>query len=227
MFLIPVRSEKDTHKIPNLTIGLIGLNLIIWIFTNRIVSSEQKQLNGIHQRLIVIETEYIGKALKQNPNLLQNGDILEVHKAFLEEDIIPRNSQTYKEWLALYQEFQKLSNNTFFHRWGYIPAKLNLFKLLISMFLHAGFFHVFGNMLYLWIVGCNMEDDWGWPRFLGLYLLSGVAAGIFHTVFTPNMSTPCIGASGAVAGIMGAFLIQHFKTKIRFAYFFILILKLS
>ena len=224
-FLIPIRSEKDTNKIPNLTIALIALNLVIWIFTSRIVSSEFKQIGEIHERLMMIEAEYIQTAQSKYPDLFKNRDSLEIHKAFFEKNIIPQNSHIYKEWLSLYNKLQSLVNNTFFHRWGFIPARLNFLKLLLSMFLHADIFHVFGNMLFLWIVGCNMEDDWGWPRFLGLYLLSGIAAGLFHTVFTPNMTVPCIGASGAVAGVMGAFLIQHFKTKIRFFYFFLFFIR--
>jgi len=225
MFLLPIRSEKNTLKIPNFTIGLIGLNLVIWIFTNRIVSSEYKELTRIHQNLITIESEYMYQAIKKYPDLLSTGDILEIHEIFLKKEIIPRNSQAYQEWLKCYNEFQQLSNNTFFQRWGFIPAHMNFLKLLISLFLHGSFFHVFGNMLYLWIVGCNMEDDWGWPRFLGFYFLSGFAAGLIHAAFDPTMTIPCIGASGAVAGVMGAFMIRHFKTKIRFAYFFILIIR--
>jgi membrane associated rhomboid family serine protease len=224
-FLIPIRSEKDTNKIPNLTIALIALNLVIWIFTSRIVSSEFKQIGEIHEQLMMIEAEYIQTAQRKYPDLFKNRDSLEIHKAFFEKNIIPQNSHIYKEWLSLYNKLQSLVNNTFFHRWGFIPARLNFLKLLISMFLHADIFHVFGNMLFLWIVGCNMEDDWGWPRFLGLYLLSGIAAELLHAILTPNMIIPCIGASGAVAGIMGAFLIQHFKTKIRFFYFILLYIR--
>jgi len=225
MLFLPIRSEKDTNKIPNLTIALIALNLVIWIFTNRIVSSEYKKISEIHEQLMMIEFDYIQTALREYPDLFKTPDPMEIHKKFLEGNIIPRDSDVYQEWLSLYTRFHRLANNTFFHRWGFIPAQLNFLKLLFSMFLHGGFFHVFGNMLYLWIVGCNMEDDWGWPRFLGLYLVSGIVAGLFHTVFTPRMTTPCIGASGAVAGIMGAFLIQHFKTKIRFFYFFLFFLR--
>ncbi len=225
MFFLPIRSEKDTHKIPNLTIGLIALNLVIWIFTNRIVSSEYKEIGAIHERLMMIEVDYIQTALRKYPDLFKTQDPMEIHKKFLEGNIIPRESNIYQEWLTLYNRLHRLANNTFFHRWGFIPTQLNVLKLFISMFLHGGFFHVFGNMLYLWIVGCNMEDDWGWPRFLGLYLLSGIAAGLIHSILTPSMTVPCIGASGAVAGIMGAFLIQHFKTKIRFFYFFLFFLR--
>jgi hypothetical protein len=92
------------------------------------------------------------------------------------------------------------------------------------MFIHGGFFHLAFNMLYLWMVGCNIEDDWSWKIFLGLYLVSGGAAGLMHAGMFPSSGTPLIGASGAIAGIMGAFMVRHFKTKIRFAYFFWIII---
>ncbi len=76
------------------------------------------------------------------------------------------------------------------------------------------------NMIFLWLVGCNIEDDWTWKIFLGLYLVSGIFAALLHAAVFPKSGVPLIGASGSIAGIMGAFMIRHFKTKIRIAYFF-------
>jgi outer membrane protein assembly factor BamD (BamD/ComL family) len=74
-------------------------------------------------------------------------------------------------------------------------------------------------MLFLWLVGCNIEDDWSWKVCLGLSVAAGLVAGIFHAIAFSKSSVPLIGASGAIAGVMGAFMIRHYKTKIRFAYF--------
>jgi membrane associated rhomboid family serine protease len=223
--LLPIRTEKETRRLPNLTIGLIALNFIIWIFTNNIVSRENRELESLHQQLMEIEGQYFDLIIKEHSDLLQINDIRLFHEEILKRGIIPENNPIFHQWLALYQEFENKINNTFFHKWGFIPARFNLIKLIISMFLHANLFHVLGNMLYLWIVGCNMEDDWGWLRFLGFYLLSGLAAGFFHSLYGSSMTIPCIGASGAVAGVMGAFMIFHFKTKIRFFYLFPLLLR--
>ena len=78
-----------------------------------------------------------------------------------------------------------------------------------SMFLHGGLFHVFGNMLYLWIFGNNVEDTLGHGRFLGFYLAAGVAAALAQTVVSPSSTIPMIGASGAVSGVLGAYLILY------------------
>jgi membrane associated rhomboid family serine protease len=106
-----------------------------------------------------------------------------------------------------------------YEKWGFKPKTFDLIKVLTSMFIHAGFFHLLFNMLYLWLVGCNIEDDWSWPIFLGVYFISGFFAVLLHTAFAPKSTVPLVGASGAIAGIMGAFMVRHFKTRIRFAYF--------
>lgn len=76
-----------------------------------------------------------------------------------------------------------------------------------SMFLHGGWLHLIGNMLYLWIFGDNIEDRMGHGRYLVFYLLCGYAAALAHAVFNPGSSLPAIGASGAVAGVLGAYLV--------------------
>lgn len=79
--------------------------------------------------------------------------------------------------------------------------------ILTSMFLHGGLFHVGGNMLYLWIFGDNVEDTLGHGRFLAFYLFSGLAAALAQTAMAPRSSVPMIGASGAVSGVLGAYLV--------------------
>ena len=82
------------------------------------------------------------------------------------------------------------------------------------MFLHGGWFHVGGNMLYLWIFGDNVEDRLGHVRFLFFYLLCGVAAGIAHIFTNPHSSAPTIGASGAIAGVLGAYFFLYPRAKV-------------
>jgi membrane associated rhomboid family serine protease len=79
--------------------------------------------------------------------------------------------------------------------------------IVTSMFLHGGLFHVVGNMLYLWIFGNNVEDTLGHGRFLLFYLASGVAAAVGQTLVSPASAIPMIGASGAVSGVLGAYLL--------------------
>jgi membrane associated rhomboid family serine protease len=79
--------------------------------------------------------------------------------------------------------------------------------LFASMFLHGGWLHFFGNMLYLWVFGDNVEDRVGHVRFLVFYFVCGLAAAFFHIFTNPSSNVPTVGASGAIAGILGAYLV--------------------
>jgi len=98
-----------------------------------------------------------------------------------------------------------------------IPPVLTLFS---SMFMHGGLFHLGGNMLYLWIFGNNIEDRLGHMRFIFFYLLCGVAAAYSHTLINPDSMTPMIGASGAVSGILGAYVLLFPRANVHTLLFF-------
>jgi membrane associated rhomboid family serine protease len=85
-----------------------------------------------------------------------------------------------------------------------LPVYLTLFT---AMFLHGGWLHIIGNMLYFWIFGNNIEDRFGHLRFLLIYLFWGVAAGLAQVFIDPNSRVPALGASGAIAGVLGAYLV--------------------
>ena len=99
--------------------------------------------------------------------------------------------------------------------------------IFTSMFMHGGLFHIGGNMLYLWIFGNNVEDTLGHGRYLLFYLLSGVAAALAQTAVGPSSTVPMVGASGAVSGVLGAYLIlfpgAHVTTLIILGFFFRLV----
>ena len=86
--------------------------------------------------------------------------------------------------------------------------------LLTYAFLHGDWMHLIGNMLFLWVFGDNVEDAMGHARFLAFYLLCAVAGGLAHVVMTPESQVPLIGASGAVAGVVAAYLVLHPRVKI-------------
>jgi rhomboid family protein len=114
----------------------------------------------------------------------------------------------------------------FFDRWALIPAQLvaalgggsgaggELITILTSMFLHGGWIHLGGNMLYLWIFGNNIEDRFGHVGFLAFYLLGGVAAAVTQVVRDPTSEVPIIGASGAIAAVLGAYLVLYPRARV-------------
>ena len=103
-----------------------------------------------------------------------------------------------------------------------IPASA-YFTVFSSMFMHGGWMHLIGNMLFLWIYGNNVEDYFGAVKFTLFYLASGLAAIGLYTLFGPNSQIPLVGASGAIAGVMGAYIVLHPRAKITCLLFFFFI----
>ena len=95
----------------------------------------------------------------------------------------------------------------FIRSFALVPVEFSWLTVVTSMFLHGGLLHFGGNMLYLWIFGDNVEDRMGHGRFLLFYLLCGTAAAVAQTVSSPDSLLPMLGASGAIAGVMGAYFV--------------------
>lgn len=100
-------------------------------------------------------------------------------------------------------------------KFGLVPAELHPLTyagfehLFTSLFMHGGALHLMGNMLFLWVFADNVEDEIGRIKFLGFYLLCGVTAGLIHVMCKPDSHIPVVGASGAISGVLGAYLLLH------------------
>jgi membrane associated rhomboid family serine protease len=104
--------------------------------------------------------------------------------------------------------------SAFVAHYALVPDRLRPFSLISSMFLHGGWFHLIGNMWFLWVFGSHVEDALGSVRFAVFYLISGIVAGVVQLILHLGSPIPTIGASGAIAGIMGAFLILHPRARV-------------
>jgi rhomboid family protein len=102
----------------------------------------------------------------------------------------------------------------FLQQYGVVPAYFTVPTLISSMFLHGSWMHVLGNMWYLWIFGDNVEDRMGHGRFLVFYLLCGVVAAFGQILIDPTSTLPTIGASGAIAGVMGAYFVLYPQSRV-------------
>ncbi|MBS4015061.1 MAG: rhomboid family intramembrane serine protease [Candidatus Latescibacteria bacterium] len=106
----------------------------------------------------------------------------------------------------------------FFRFYGAIPSRIlsgsGIYTLFTSMFMHGGFWHILGNMLYLWIFGDNVEDGLGKFWFIVMYLLSGLVGSFAHILISPNSTIPMIGASGAVSGVLGCYILLFPKARV-------------
>ena len=124
------------------------------------------------------------------------------------------------QWAAI--PFQ-LTHGEILHVPPLVPLPLTIFS---SMFLHGGFLHILGNMLYLWIFGNNIEDSLGHFRFLLFYLLGGLFAALTQIYAYPNSPVPMIGASGAIAGVLGGYLLLFPRARVLTLVFFVIIIRL-
>src|ERR1041385_8470822 len=104
--------------------------------------------------------------------------------------------------------------NQFLATFGVVPAYFSWPTLITSMFLHGSWSHVIGNMWYLWIFGDNVEDRVGHGRFIIFYLLCGVAAALGQVAMDPSSALPTIGASGAIAGVMGGYFVLYPQSRV-------------
>jgi len=108
----------------------------------------------------------------------------------------------------------------FIHEWAFVPRRFNsdpagqAYTVFTAMFMHGGWLHLFGNMLYLWIFGDNVEDEFGPFKFLAFYLLCGIAATFAQYYVSMGSGVPNVGASGAIAGVLGAYLLMFPSARV-------------
>ncbi|MFI5181379.1 MAG: rhomboid family intramembrane serine protease [Thermoanaerobaculia bacterium] len=149
-------------------------------------------------------------------------------------DSVPRRTYPFANNLLLIanvavfflQITKGVGEDAFLMRWAFIPDRLfhpaawgmspfaSLQTVFTAMFLHAGLLHLGGNLLFLWIFGHAVEDALGHLRFLGFYLLSGLAAASLQTILSPGSVVPNIGASGAIAGVLGGYFVLYPRARV-------------
>jgi membrane associated rhomboid family serine protease len=112
------------------------------------------------------------------------------------------------------------------HYFGLIPSDFSWPTVLTSMFLHGGWLHFLGNMLYLWIFGDNVEDRLGHANYLLFYLLCGAVAALGQVAIHPDSTVPMVGASGAIAGVMGAYFVLYPRSRVLTAVFIVFFMDL-
>ncbi len=137
-------------------------------------------------------------------------------KPYVTYILIALNIAVFLSYVGMFDDFRAL--NGLFTRFATIPARITggggYETLLTSMFLHGGWMHLAGNMLFLWIFGDNVEDEMGHGPFLGFYICTGILAGLLHVISAPYSGVPTVGASGAIAGVMGGYLLLFPKARV-------------
>jgi membrane associated rhomboid family serine protease len=124
-----------------------------------------------------------------------------------------------------------VEGNAFVDRWAVIPANIlqghNWITLITAMFMHAGWLHIIGNMVFLWAFGPEIEDAMGRFHYLAFYLLGGIVAMLAQVVGSGYSRIPCLGASGAIAAVMGAFIVMYPRDRIRSILWILIIVRIT
>jgi membrane associated rhomboid family serine protease len=221
-FLLPIgHKDQIVQRLPYVTIAIIILNVLIFAGTRRSTLIYQREYIEKFDNIIEFYSMHTDLDIEE---ILQVGNKelkLVLQEVKNEYSYAQRWSSTISdknEFIEMIDEFQNIKYSLPSYKYGLIPSNPKLFNFFSSIFMHGGFFHLLFNMLFLWIAGCTIEDKWGRPLYLGFYLLSGIVAAYAHVLMFPKSTIPLIGASGAIAGAMGAFLVRMYKTRIRIIY---------
>lgn len=138
--------------------------------------------------------------------------------------LIAINILVFISYYALFSDERALAN--FFFTYGLVPATAEPTTFVTSMFLHGGFMHLAGNMLFLYVFGDNLEDAMGHVKYLMFYLASGFAAAGAQYISDPASTVPMVGASGAIAGVMGGYLLLYPKARVDVLIFIVIIIRI-
>jgi len=243
-FFVPLGHEDHkVRRIPLVTIAIILICLVIAILTIPRAKSLTRELMGVEAELAELKFSVYQKyATIEKGSWLYDylfeddaKNYLELNKKlgekvekywqdFIEGKLGEPDDPLYQRYLVLKERKEKIERSHPFLRYGFIPTKFRLSTLITYAFLHGGWLHLLFNMFFFFIVAPNLEDIWGRPVFLGLYLASAVAAVLVHAAVHPGSVEPCVGASGAVAGLMGAFAYRFARTKMVVWYILLLII---
>jgi membrane associated rhomboid family serine protease len=233
--IIPIGLEEDSvRRVPWVVIGIIALCFLALLATNYLTDASPDKAGKlleeyteyfVHHPYLELHPE-MEALLSQAAGEENLGAVLEEIRAFGLD--IPMNEERLAEQAeldAIAEELLQTIESMPNRRWGLIPGKMSLLTLITHIFMHGGWLHLIANLFILYLCGPFVEDVWGRWFFGAFFLIAGVAAGLGHALHYPESTIPLVGASGAIAGVMGAFLIRYWRMKIRFFYIFSLLIR--
>jgi membrane associated rhomboid family serine protease len=225
MLLIPIAQEENTvRRTPWVSFALIGLCFAVFLLGEAAGDAESEWEHRFGAFI-----DYLGDHPYLSPPPEIRGLMSEGFDEALEEArsewenaggrVDPATAGTQQAELNdLAQAAVEALHSIPAFRFGFVPASPRVLSAFTSMFMHSGWFHLLGNMLFLFLTGPFIEDRYGRPLFAGFYFLSGLAALGGHVAHQPGSAVPLVGASGAIAGVMGAFLVRLGAARIRFLF---------
>jgi membrane associated rhomboid family serine protease len=239
MFIIPLTGKISWRNPPVVTIGLILLNCLVFFIFQTGETQRQYEVSEYYfsSGLVTIEIpRYIAYREGRLPDLSDSyhpeeldeetmvSFYLEMERdyPFLKKlnkgEIIAPSDPEYAQWKLLRTEYESKRSQIISLRFGFRPAYRSILTAFTYMFLHGSTGHLVGNMIFLWIVGCMLEMGLGRILYSGLYIFGGLAAaGVFWLIYM-NSTVPVVGASGAIAGLMGAFAVLFGRKRVKIFY---------
>jgi membrane associated rhomboid family serine protease len=228
--LIPVTHENmQGRRWPLVTIAIILLNVAAFLGTHWRLEDDARQVGTVKIHIILFAGSHPN--LQMTPAAKKLVDSFERDHPKEFEQLTSQNRPVEDAWDAqmrmadpdnaqevmtdLCAQYAQLQKSSILERFAFIPSQPHAVAYLTANFLHSGWLHLIFNMWFLWLAGTILEDTWGRVLYPIFYLVAGALALLFHAMMYPNSIIPTIGASGAVAGLMGAFLVRFPKTKIQ------------
>jgi len=230
MLPFPIKHENmAARRWPVVTISLIAINTIVFLFTTFTAKDNSQQLGEVRVDIVLLAA--LHPELKMQPEEQRLVDVLKKknpqawaeaqnpHREVINEydqkiRTIDDPEELQAEMDRLGNEYTQLKSSAIDEQYAFIPAHPRAITYLTANFLHGGWGHLIGNMWFLWLAGFVLEDAWGRWAYLAFYLFAGAAALQFHAWTNPGSLVPTLGASGAIAALMGAFLVRFPKMKI-------------
>ena len=234
--LLPIKHENMTaRRWPVVTLSLIAINTIVFLFTTMTMSDQAPELGEVKSDILILAALHPELKMQPEEQRLVNGfkqshpvewkqvqnpyrDVISPYDAKVK--LMEDPAQLQSEMDRLNTDYVKLSSSSLTEQYAFVPAHPNPISYLTANFLHGGWIHLIGNMWFLWLAGFVLEDVWGRWLYSSFYLIAGAAALQIHAWANPGSITPTLGASGAVAALMGGFLVRYPKMKIEMVWVF-------
>lgn len=239
MLIIPVTDKISWRNPPIITISLVLMNCIIFFLFqfNQYDQYVEAENYYVESGLIDIEiNKYIDykytaeqrEAMAGFSKIIQQRKRRNIYREMRQDqvfmlkleqgEIIAPDDPDYAEWKNLRDEYKDKLSRVFTIRYGFKPANPSLLTIFTHMFLHGGLGHLIGNMIFLWLVGCLLEMGSGRIYYFTTYVVSGLGAVGMFWLWNMNTMGPLVGASGAIAGLMGAFTVLYGRKKMKIFY---------
>ncbi|MDJ0819870.1 MAG: rhomboid family intramembrane serine protease [Desulfobacterales bacterium] len=240
MLIIPLTGKISWRNPPFVTIAVILINCLVWFVLQAGDTARQYEISDFYFNSGLADIEishyvaYREDRLDEPVELLTEEELDDetMIRYFLEmqqdktfqrklqnEEIITSADAVYAEWTRLKTEYERKQSQMATRSYGFVPDRPSLLTSFTYMFMHASTGHLVGNMIFLWIVGCILEMGLGRIQYTVLYVIGGLFAGWAFWLIYMDSTIPLVGASGAIAGLMGAFAVLFGRKRVKIFYY--------